>query len=135
MRISDWSSDVCSADLCAEPKVGHAAKGARDVDSGVRARSGEADGRATSRDGKTPLAAQFLERIGKMLSAPMRRPDGSQQNRGPNDRAHCSSDLTLLITKRLFGIAGSLAISIRRSWFGTSYTMRVARNPHAAFLS
>jgi len=63
------------------------------------------------------LPAQLLERIGQVLSALMREPYGSKKNSGA-DRDHAAppiSSLTLHITKRLFGTAGSRIISIRRS--------------------
>ena len=63
------------------------------------------------------MPAQLLERLGQVLSAPLREPYGSKKNSGP-DGDHAApriSSLTLHITKRLFGIAGSRVISIRKS--------------------
>ena len=60
----DRNDDDVGAQHRAETDIGNAAKGARDVDSDLRARRGESDERATGRDGEPPLAAQLLQRVG-----------------------------------------------------------------------
>src|SRR3546814_13240917 len=55
MRISDWSSDVCSSDLCQSPEEQSSGKAQRQIDTGhdMRMRGGEAavDGRKPNLDG------------------------------------------------------------------------------------
>src|SRR3546814_2616990 len=52
MRISDWSSDVCSSDLCRAFRHGHRRPGAI-----IECRSGGGDGRVCGRSGSDRRAA------------------------------------------------------------------------------
>ncbi len=63
---------------------------AGDVDADLRARGGEADEGAARGRGEAPLPAQFLQRLGQSVRAPVGADDRSDQDPCPEPGAHAS---------------------------------------------